>query len=342
MSDCGAPKPPVILLAGPTGAGKTRMALEMAGRFGGEIVSADSLQVYRGMDIGTAKPTPLERRRIPHHLLDVVDPDQPFDASRYCGLAREVIARLHREKKPVFVAGGTGLYIRALLGGLIAGPGADDALRRRLREELEQRGTASLYEKLRRGDERAAAQINPRDGVRIIRALEVLEATGRSIVDHQEAHRFGEQPYEVLKIGLLLDRDRLIENIGIRTERMITDGFVEEVRRLLAAGYGRSLKPMQSLGYRHICAYLAGEADLEGALRAIKRDTFRYAKRQMTWFSADREIIWFSPADVEGAFERVGHFLHSGKALTSKNDEDMENTKLTALTKTRNFEAVKR
>ena len=167
-------------------------------------------------------------------------------------------------------------------------------------------------------DEKAAAQVNPRDGVRIIRALEVLELTGRSIVDHQNDHRFREQPYEVLKIGLMLDRDRLLENIGMRTDRMIADGFVEEVRRLLATGYDGSLKPMQSLGYRHICAYLAGEEDLEGTLRVIKRDTYRYAKRQMTWFSADREIVWLSPADVDAAAERIGRFLNPGKILDFK------------------------
>ena len=192
MAISGAPKPRVILLVGPTGVGKTKMALKMAGLFGGEIVSADSLQVYRGMDIGTAKPTPEERRCIPHHLIDVVDPDQPFDASRYCDLAHRVIARLHREKKPIFVVGGTGLYIRALLGGLIAGPGADESLREILREEMKRLGKSHLYEKLRLKDEKAAAQINPHDGVRIIRALEVLELTGRSIVDHQQDHCFRE------------------------------------------------------------------------------------------------------------------------------------------------------
>jgi len=311
MAISGAPKPRVILLVGPTGVGKTRLALEMAGRFGGEIVSADSLQVYRGMDIGTAKPTREERQRIPHHLLDMLNPVQPFDASRYRDLARDVIARLHREKKPVFVVGGTGLYIRALLGGLIEGPGVDEALRKTLREELKRWGASPLYEKLRIRDEKAAVQVNPRDGVRIIRALEVLELTGRSIVDHQKEHRFGEQPYEVLKIGLTLERDRLLENIGIRTDRMIADGFVEEVRRLLEMGYDGSLKPMQSLGYRHICAYLAGGEDLEGTLRLIKRDTYRYAKRQMTWFSADVEIVWLSPADIDAAAERIGRFLET-------------------------------
>jgi tRNA dimethylallyltransferase len=304
------PKSRLIVIAGPTGVGKTEFALEMASRWQGEIVSADSLQVYRGMDIGTAKPGPEERQRVFHHLLDVVDPDQPFDVSRYCTLAREVIAGLHRENRPVFVVGGTGLYIRALLGGLIKGPGADDSLRQTLREEMKQKGKPHLYEKLKEKDEKAAAQINPHDGVRIIRALEVIELTGRSIVDHQEAHRFREQPYEALKIGLVLSRERLKTRIADRVDHMMANGFVEEVERLLAMGYHSSLKPMQSLGYRHICDYLAGNENLGEAIHFIKRDTYRYAKRQMTWFTADKEIVWFDPDDFDGSAGRIGQFLN--------------------------------
>jgi tRNA dimethylallyltransferase len=303
------PKPRLVVILGPTGVGKTAMALTLAGRQGGEIVSADSMQVYRGMDIGTAKPTPEERLRIPHHLLDVVDPDQPFDASRYCVLAHEVIARLWGEGKPVFVVGGTGLYIRALLGGLIAGPGADETLRQSLREEEKRWGTPRLYEKLRARDPQAARRISPRDAVRIIRAIEVLELTGRSIVDHQKEHRFRSQPYDALKIGLMLPREELLSRVDSRTERMIAAGFAGEVERLLGRGYERSLKPMQSLGYRHLAAYLAGEVDMGGAIRRIKRDTRRYAKRQMTWFAADPEIIWFAPDEINAAAERIGCFL---------------------------------
>ena len=277
---------------------------------GGEIVSADSMQVYRGMDIGTAKPTPEERRRIPHHLLDVVDPDEPFDASRYCDLARGVIARLHGEGKPVFVVGGTGLYIRALLGGLIDGPGADESLRQVAEGGDERWGTPHLYEKLRARDPQAAARIHPHDGVRIIRALEVLELTGRSIVDHQKEHRFRTQPYEALRIGLMLATG------GAPGEDRREDGADDRrwlcrrrCERLLERGYERSLKPMQSLGYRHLAAYLAGEVDLEGAVRLIKRDTRRYAKRQMTWFAADPEIIWLAPDGIDAAAERIGCFL---------------------------------
>jgi len=303
-------KPRVILLVGPTAVGKTRMAMKMAELFGGEIVSADSMQVYRKMDIGTAKPTLEERRLIPHHLIDVVDPDQPFDVSQYCDLARKVIAGLQKEKKTVFVVGGTGLYIKALLGGLIAGPGADEALRQTLRAEMEKQGPLCLYEKLRRKDQKAAARIDPHDSVRIIRALEVLELTGRSIVEYQQRHRFQEQPYTVLKIGLMPDRTVLHETIDKRTDRMISNGFIDEVRQLLERGYSRSLKPMQSLGYRHVCTFLAGERDLDETVRSIKCDTFRYSKRQMTWFSADRQISWQDPGDFDSAAEKVRFFIN--------------------------------
>jgi tRNA dimethylallyltransferase len=285
------------------------LALELADRWGGEIVSADSMQVYRHMDIGTAKPTPDERKRIPHHLLDVVNPDEPFDASLYIRLANGIIDDLQREERPVFVVGGTGLYIRALFGGLIAGPGADVVLRRELKREMNHSGKAHLYQRLRTKDPRAADRIHPHDGVRIIRALEVLELTGRSIVDHQQEHLFQEAPYKVLRIGLCLDRERLNDRIERRTDRMIAEGFAEEVRRLLSMGYEESLKPMQSLGYRNMVSFLAGRQSLGDAIRQIKRDSCRYAKRQMTWFAADREIGWLDSGDVDTASNRIGPFL---------------------------------
>jgi tRNA dimethylallyltransferase len=309
MAGLDDPKPRLICIVGPTGVGKTEMALELAGRWGGEIVSADSMQVYRHMDIGTAKPTPEERGRIPHHLLDVVDPDETFDASRYIGLAQGVIDGLRRQGKPVFVVGGTGLYIRALLGGLIDGPGADEALRRELKQEMNNLGKAHLYGRLRTRDPRAADRIDPHDGVRIIRALEVLELTGRSIVEHQQEHGFRDAPYAALRIGLRLDRGRLNDRIDRRVERMIADGFAEEVRRLLDMGWGESLKSMQSLGYRHMIDCLAGRQSLEQAVGLIKRDTRRYAKRQMTWFAADREVGWLDPGDVDAASGRIGVFM---------------------------------
>jgi tRNA dimethylallyltransferase len=310
MTGSEIPKPRLICIVGPTAVGKTGMALELAGQWGGEIVGADSMQVYRHMDIGTAKPKPQERARIRHHLLDVVDPDEPFDASRYIELAHGAIDRLQRQGKPVFVVGGTGLYIRALLGGLIDGPGADEALRRQLKEEMKRYGKAHLHKRLQASDPRAAAQIHPHDGIRIVRALEVLELTGRSIVEHQQEHRFREEPYEALRIGLELDRERLNDRIDRRTEQMVADGWGEEVRRLLDMGYDQSLKSMQSLGYRHMVSFLAGRQSLGETVRLIQRDTRLYAKRQMTWFAADRKILWMKPADVQTASAQVGIFLN--------------------------------
>lgn len=307
----GNEKIPLVVLVGPTAVGKTAAAMELARRFGAEIVSADSLQVYRRMDIGTAKPTAEQRRQIPHHLLDLVDPDEPFDASSYMHLARRKISLLHGESKRIFVVGGSGLYIKALLMGLIRGPGADEELRRRLKEEARSTGVGALYERLRASDPKAAERINPRDLVRIVRALEVLIKTGRSIVDHHQEHLFRESPYETLKIGLRLERQELRRRIEARTDSMISQGFIDEVRGLVDS-YGRRVKPMQAIGYRHLGACLAGELPLAEAIRLIKRDTYAYAKRQETWFAADRQIHWLSPADLKEASRLINLFYAEG------------------------------
>jgi tRNA dimethylallyltransferase len=302
-------KPRLIILAGPTAVGKTELALQLASAAGGEIMSADAMQVYRRMDIGTAKPTSEQRSLVKHHLLDVVDPDEPFNAALFIKQAQPVIEALHAERKPIFVVGGTGLYIRALLGGLFAGPQADETLRASYRATLSAHGPAYLYEKLKRKDEQAARRINPNDAVRIMRALEVFEISGQSIVEQHRQHHFGQRYYDYLKIGLLMERQPLFDRIGQRTDHMMTGGFVEEVRHLLASGYAASLKPMQSLGYRHVVRYLDGLHDFPTTVQAIKRDTQRYAKRQMTWFGSDREMIWFRPDDRDAIAKTVASFL---------------------------------
>lgn len=308
--------PPLIIIAGPTGIGKSDLALALARACGGEIVSADSMQVYRGMDIGTSKPAPRERAQVRHHLIDVVDPDEPFHAALYASLAREAVDGIMQRRRPVFVVGGTGLYIKALLGGMFSGPGPNEELRAFYREELRRRGQEHLYLLLAEKDPKAARQINPHDTIRIIRALEVWEACGSSIVEKQQDHQFRDRPYRCLKIGLTAERPELYERIERRTEQMMAAGLVPEVENLLARGYAASLKSMRALGYRHISRHLQGLCDLGEAVRLIKRDTRNYAKRQLTWFRADREIRWFSPRDGAAVGDLLRNFL------TSAGDED--------------------
>jgi len=305
------PKPRLIALVGATGVGKTQMALDLAGRLGGEIVSADSMQVYRGMDIGTAKPTPEERKRIPHHLLDVVDPDEPFDVARYCLLAREAIARLHQEKKTVLVVGGTGLYIRALTGGIIEGPGPDAALRKRYRKRLESEDREVLYARLREMDPEAAGRIHPHDAVRIIRALEIAEISGEKISQKQSRHGFRETRFDYKKIGLYRDREELYRRIDGRAGQMVEDGLVRETEHVLRLGYDEKIKPLQSLGYRYIMQYIRDNMTLDDALRSMQRDTRHYARRQMTWFRRESDIEWFHPDDAGQIKDRINRFLSS-------------------------------
>jgi tRNA dimethylallyltransferase len=302
-------KPRLIVILGPTAAGKTAAAMALARESGGEIVSADSMQVYRFLDIGTAKPTLEEQSLVRHHAIDVVNPDEQFNAAMFIRLAHEAIGKLNDAGKPIFVVGGTGLYIKALLGGLFEGPDADEDLRRSYRQELKQFGKTYPYEKLKKRDELAAAQIDRNDIPRIIRALEVLDLCGISIVEKQNAHRFGDKLYDVIKIGLTVERTELYKRIDQRTEKMLEDGIVEEVERLLASGYDENLKPLQALGYKHIVRLIKGSCNPADATRMIKRDTRHFAKRQMTWFGRERDIEWLAPSDLDAMRRRIDQFL---------------------------------
>lgn len=302
----------IVIIAGPTAAGKSRLGMRLAQIFGGEIVSADSMQVYRHMDIGTAKPAPEEQAAVRHHLIDVVDPDGEFNASIYFDLAGGAIEMLRREGRPVFVVGGTGLYIRALTGGLISMPGPSADIRARLKGELARFGKPYLYEMLRDLDPASARRIHPNDSVRAIRALEALELTGESITRMQDEHGFGQRRYECLKIGVGPDRAELFRRIDERTGQMIENGLVGETEKLLEMGYGEELKPMQALGYRHIIGYLKGSSGLNEAVEKIKTDTRHYAKRQLTWFRRDPGIEWVHPENGpdNGEIERkIARFL---------------------------------
>jgi tRNA dimethylallyltransferase len=292
--------PPVAVILGPTGVGKTTLALRLARAWGAEILSADSLQVYRELDIGTAKPTLEQRALIPHHLIDLVFPDEPFDAAQYSRQAREILAGLHARAIPPLIVGGTGLYIRALLYGLFSDAVQDRRVRRRLQEEMEAVGLPVLYSRLQSLDPEAAGKIHPHDAFRIIRALEVIAATGQPLSVQHQAHRFSRSPYRIFKLGLNLPRERLYEQIDSRVEEMLAQGLVAEVQELRRR-YDPKLKPFQALGYWHIISFLNGTLSWEEAILQLKRDTRRYAKRQMTWFNGEPEIHWLEPDQMDVA-----------------------------------------
>jgi len=276
-------KPKIVIIVGPTGIGKSQLALKLAQRINGEIVVADSMKVYRYLDIGTDKPTPRERALIPHHLVDIINPDESFSAGQFRDMAQKVIASIKGKKGNVLVCGGTGLYVKALFQGLFSESERSEELRQTLREQATQHGEGYLYGQLKKVDPVSARRIHPKDIFRIIRALEVYSLTGLPISHHHSNHAFQDSNYEYLQIGLQLDRT---------LDQMVADGFIEEVKSLLARGYHSGLRSMQSLGYRHCCSYLEGQATLKEALRTMKRDTRHYAKRQLTWFRADPRVIW--------------------------------------------------
>ncbi len=300
--------PKVAVMVGPTAVGKTAVALELAAALGGEIVNADSMQVYRGLDIGTAKPTPQERARVRHHLVDVADPDEPYDAARYSEAGRAVIAHLHQAGVPPLVAGGTGLYIKALLAGLFQQDQGVRQVRPRLARELAAQGLPALLARLQSLDPATAARLAKGDTYRIVRALEVVEATGRPLSDWHAAHNFQDRPYETVKLGLELPREELYRRIEARVEAMLAQGWLEEVRRLLQR-YPPEIKPLQALGYRHLVAHLAGSLSLAEAAELTKIDTRHYAKRQLTWFRADPEVRWFHPQDLPAMLALVREFF---------------------------------
>lgn len=302
---------PLVVICGPTGIGKTSTAIAVARRFNGEIISADSMQVYRYMDVGTAKPTGEEMTQARHHMIDVVNPDEHFDAHQYCHMARRLAAELVTKGKLPIVAGGTGMYIKALLQGLFPMPPVPAAVQKRLKAELQQKGAAHLHQQLTRRDPELGRRLHPNDTARILRALAVWVTTGKSIAALQEEHRFEDQPFNTLKIGLAIDRPMLYDRINARARMMIQAGLLEEVQGLLDKGYSGDLKSMQSIGYRHMVGYIQGKLAWNEAVRTLKRDTRRYAKRQLTWFNADKEIHWEKPDQLDLILNKVHAFIVS-------------------------------
>ena len=320
MSTQALERLPVVVVTGPTASGKTPLAIELALRIGGEIVNADSMQVFRFMDIGTAKPSPTERARVPHHLLDVVTPAEPYSAGRYARDARAAIAAIHARGHTAFLTGGTGLYIRAVLHGLIDGVEADEELREQLETEQRKAEGAGdperLYRRLADSDPDAAARIHPHDTRRIVRALEIAAETGRQTSRVRRAHGFEDTPYRVLHLALAPERAELYRRIDRRCQAMIEAGLLQEVRELTAAGYRADLRPMHAIGYRHIVPVMQGHDTLASALEVMRRDTRHFARRQLTWLRRVPDAVWVDPGHAAAIADLVGAFLGAGACDT--------------------------
>jgi tRNA dimethylallyltransferase len=296
----------LLIIVGPTAVGKTEISLAIAEEIGAEIISADSMQVYRGMDIGTAKPTPDERARVPHHLIDAADPKEEFSAGRYVQFADEAIEDIRRRGKIPLVVGGTGMYVRALLQGIFEGPGADFKLREAL-FETERKEPGILYNQLKNKDKKAAEKIHPSDTRRIIRALEVFEKSGKPISEKQS--QWGNKSrYDCKIAGLTMPRPELYKRIDVRVDKMFEIGLLEEVKRLKNEGCTREMSSMHALGYKQLMAHLDGELTLDEAIRLIKRDTRHYAKRQYTWFNGQEGVQWVDISD-----KNLGPYIASVK-----------------------------
>jgi tRNA dimethylallyltransferase len=302
-------KPKIIVILGPTAVGKSELALELCARISGEIVNGDSQQVYRYLDIGTGKPSISDRARICHHLIDVVNPDEEFNAAMFRHLATEIIWQIQERNRNVVVCGGTGLYLKALTRGLFDGPGQDLEIRRRIEREIDENGLGPLYKRLIEIDSTVTSTIHPNDRQRTIRALEVYELTGKRLSEWQREHAFQEQPFEVLQIGLKRERDELYDLINRRCDRMIGAGLLEEVRGLAARGYGLDLKPLRSIGYLQMGRVLTGVQKLPDALEEMKQESRHLARRQLTWFRGDREIFWYHPNQRQEILKTVNSFL---------------------------------
>lgn len=288
----------LVAVVGPTGAGKTDLGIALAQRFDAEIINADSRQVYRRLDIGSAKPTAAQRAAVPHHLVDVVEPNESFDCARFRALALAAIDDISRRGKRVLIVGGTGLYVKVLLHGLFDGPARDPALRAALLR-AEEEAPGILHQRLHVVDPHSAARLHPHDRMRLIRALEVYERTGRPISAWQAEHHFGTGEFDARVLGLALPRTDLYTRIIARCQAMIDAGLIGEVEQLYADGFAPELPALCSPGYREVGEYVRGRCDLPTAVARMAQATRHLAKRQLTWFRADPEIVWCAPTAQE-------------------------------------------
>jgi tRNA dimethylallyltransferase len=312
----------LLVLCGPTAVGKTELSLQIAERFSCEIIGVDSMQVHRHMDIGTAKPTPAEMARIPHYLIDIVDPDEIYTLGRFIDDAEAAIQTIHNHDNMPLLAGGTGLYFRGLLEGVfdenaiaandpaVKGQKKNQSIRQDLRKKLAEEGNDVLHRKLAEVDAASAERIHPNDTQRVLRGLEVFYTTGIPWSQHLAKQTKKREQYQALKIGLTRPREELYARIDQRVRLMAEQGLLDEVKKLLAMGYDKKLKTMQSIGYRHMLNFLDGIWTWEQTLELLSRDTRHYAKRQYTWFTKDLEIIWHDVREQDTIFHDIENFLN--------------------------------
>jgi len=301
-------KIPIIVIGGPTASGKTQLAIDWALKLDGEIVSCDSRQIYKFMDIGTAKPTLEERSLIPHHLVDLIYPDETMTAGEFQKLAREIIKDIHSRGKVPFLVGGTGLYIRSVIRDIVFPPKVDEYYRKFIKDRINREGLGSVYNELCKIDPVTAGKISPNDEIRITRALEVYYATGTPISFYRKGIDVDYPEYEVIYLVLNPPRDILYRRIEERVDKMIQLGLVEETRHLLDVGYSPELSSLQTLGYREIIKYLKGMYDLESAVEEIKKETRRYAKRQSTWFRNEIRVRLITYEEAEDVFREISRY----------------------------------
>ena len=303
-------KRPLVILTGPTAVGKTALSIALAKAIGGEIISADSMQVYRHMDIGSAKITPEEMEGIPHYLIDVLEPDQEFNAVVFQELAKQAAAEIYSRGHIPIVAGGTGFYIQALVYDIdFTENDEDTAFRRTLEEQAKREGTEALYERLRAVDPESCESIHAHNIKRVIRAIEFYEKTGKKISEHNREQRQNDSPYNFAYFVLNDDRERIYERINVRVDLMMAQGLVEEVRALRESGCRKEMVSMQGLGYKELLSYLEGETSMEEAVYLIKRDTRHFAKRQLTWFRREKEVIWVDKTVFDHDSQKILNFM---------------------------------
>lgn len=294
----------IIIICGPTCVGKTAVGIELARRLGGEIVSADSQQVWRGFDVGTAKPTIAQRALVPHHLIDIADPTEHFDAARFVEMADRAIADIASRGRVPLIVGGTGMYLRMLVHGLCDTPPRDVEFRLEMQREIDNVSLSKLYERLQSIDPESAARIKQNDSTRIVRALEIYHMTGVAASELRQSHAFKGKRYDAKWIGLDLERPQLYARINARVDAMVANGLPGEVR-VLREKYSDAVQPFSAVGYKEMSAHLRGEIDLAEAIRLIKQNTRRFAKRQLTWFRAETEIRWMPSEKITAIAETI-------------------------------------